>query len=95
MSPQLYVVYYRASRKSKGPIEKEYENAVTHQKERAKIDAMLDCVRSYGFDCPGIVYEKVKGVRGPVYELKIKAFGSEHRFLAGMPRFPRETGNGF
>lgn len=53
-------------------------------KERLKIDAVLEELEHSGLRAPGVRFEKVKGVSVPLYELKIKAFGSEHRFLAGL-----------
>jgi len=83
MNPQLVVVYFRASGQAESPVEKEYHGAVKQPKERAKIDALLKSLSHFGFKTPGIRFEKVKGIKADVYELKIKAFGSEHRFLAG------------
>ncbi|MFH2203980.1 MAG: hypothetical protein ABIJ96_12745 [Elusimicrobiota bacterium] len=83
MTPQLHVVFYRPLPQAAGPVEKEYEAAVRQPKDRAKIDAMLDCLGEHGFSCPGIRHEMIKGVRERIHEPKIKAFGSEHRFLAG------------
>lgn len=83
MTPQLIAVYYRSSGQAESPVEKEYHGAVKQPKERAKIDALLKSLSHFGFETPGIRFEKVKGINADIYELKIKAFGSEHRFLAG------------
>lgn len=83
MTPRFVVVYFRPSRQADSPVEKEYHGAVQQPKERAKIDALLRSLGYFGFKTPGIRFEKVKGVKADIFELKIKAFGSEHRFLAG------------
>jgi hypothetical protein len=79
----LHLVYYRAPGRAVSPAEKEYLSAVRQPKERAKIDAILASMPFYGLNTPGIRLESVKGIATRLYELKIKAFGSEHRFLAG------------
>ena len=84
LPPQLVVVYFRSSSQAASPVEKEYHGAVKQPKELAKIDALLKNLSHFGFKTPGIRFEKVKGVNAGIYELKIKAFGSEHRFLAGF-----------
>lgn len=66
------------------PAEKEYHREVRQPKERAKIDGVLKNLGVVGFPAPGARIEKVKGIKEEIYELKIKAFGSEHRFLAGF-----------
>jgi hypothetical protein len=83
MNPRLVVVYFRSSGQAASPVEKEYHGATKQPKERAKIDALLKSLSHFGFKTPGIRFEKVKGIKADIYELKIKAFGSEHRFLAG------------
>lgn len=83
MNPQLIVVYFRSPGQAESPVEKEYHGAAKQPKERAKIDALLKSLSHFGFKTPGIMFEKVKGIAADIYELKIKAFGSEHRFLAG------------
>jgi hypothetical protein len=82
-SPRLVVVYFRLSGQAASPVEKEYHGSVKQPKERAKIDALLKNLSHFGFKTPGIRFEKIKGAKAGIYELKIKAFGSEHRFLAG------------
>lgn len=83
MAPQLCVVFFRSSGQAESPVEKDYHDEVRQPKERAKIDALLKSLSHFGFQTPGIRFEKVKGAGADIYELKIKAFGSEHRFLAG------------
>ncbi|MBI2070135.1 MAG: type II toxin-antitoxin system RelE/ParE family toxin [Elusimicrobia bacterium] len=74
-SAKFQIVFFPAAKK-------EYEKEVKQSQERAKIDAILEKVETYGFQALGANFEKVKGADN-IYELKIKAFGSEHRFLFG------------
>ncbi len=83
MSLRLWVVFFRPSGQAESPVEKEYHEGVRQPRERAKIDALLKNLADFGFSTPGIRFEKVRGAKAGIYELKIKAFGSEHRFLAG------------
>jgi len=76
------IIFFKSPEASKSPVQKEYIKGTTEQ-ERAKIDAVLDVIRTYGIDHNvGYTKERVKGVREPILELKVKAFGTEHRFLA-------------
>lgn len=79
---QYQVLYFRPSPSSQSPVEKEYHKEVQQPKERAKIDAVLKNIETFGLQSPGVTFEKVKGIKGTLFELKIKAFGSEHRFLS-------------
>ena len=76
------VIFFKSPEASQGPVLKEYIKGTTHQ-ERARIDAVLDSIKTYGIEHKiGFTKEQVKGIKEPIWELKIKAFGTEHRFLA-------------
>lgn len=92
LARRLWVVYFRPSGASDSPVEKEYHEEVRQPKGRAKIDAVLRNVSLFGLRAAGIRFEKVKGTPEAIYELKIKAFGSEHRFLAAYA--PGRTAEG-
>jgi hypothetical protein len=82
--PGFRVVFYRPEGAARSPVQKEYEGQVRQPKERLKIDSALADLEIFGLRAPGLRFEKVKGAIAELYELKIKAFGSEHRFLAGL-----------
>ena len=85
-SSGLCVVFFDPSDGSGSPVEKEYHDAVRQAKERAKIDGVLARMALHGWSAPGLRVEKVAGAREGLLELKVSAFGSEHRFLAaGLP----------
>ena len=76
------VIFFKSPEASKSPVQKEYIKGTTPQ-ERAKIDAVLDSIRTFGIEHKiGFTKEQVKGISEPTLEIKIKAFGTEHRFLA-------------
>ena len=76
------VVFFKSPEAAKSPVLKEYIKGTTLQ-ERAKIDSVLDSIRTLGIEHKiGFTKEQVKGIREPILEIKIKAFGTEHRFLA-------------
>lgn len=76
------VVFFKSPEAAKSPVLKEYIKGSAPQ-ERAKIDAVLDSIRTFGIEYKiGFTKEQVKGVKEPIIEIKIKAFGTEHRFLA-------------
>ena len=76
------VVFFKSPEAAKSPVLKEYIKGTTPQ-ERAKIDAVLDSIRTFGIEHKiGFTKELVKGTREPILEIKVKAFGTEHRFLA-------------
>lgn len=93
MGPRLWVVFFRPSGQAESPVEKEYHDGVQQPRERAKIDALLKSMADFGFGTPGIRFEKVRGAKAGIYELKIKAFGSEHRFLAGYASLRSREGS--
>lgn len=64
--------------------EKEYRKAVEQPDEKSKIEMVLEMMGRLGFRAPGLRVEKVKGARKNLFELKITAGGSEHRFLGAF-----------
>lgn len=81
--PGFHVLFYSPEGAERSPVRKEYEK-VCQPAERRKIDSVLADLAVLGLRAPGLRFEKVKGARAELYELKIKSFGSEHRFLAGL-----------
>lgn len=79
----LAVVFFNPSGAEEGPVEKELTATVRQPKELEKVQQVLRGMEWDGIRTPGLRVEKVKGTAAALYELKIKAFGSEHRFLAG------------
>lgn len=79
------IVWFRAHDGGAGPVVKEYLRQVHQPKERLKIEGVLMRVEIDGLDAPGLRVEKIHGRGAALYELKVTAFGSEHRFLAGLP----------
>ncbi|MBI2915627.1 MAG: hypothetical protein HYY07_02060, partial [Elusimicrobia bacterium] len=78
----MTVLFFKSPEASKSPVQKEYIKGTTFE-ERAKIDAVLDSIRTNGLEYKiGFRLEQLKGIREPIFEIKIKAFGTEHRFLA-------------
>lgn len=89
--PSTCVIFFKSPEASKSSVQKEYIKGTTFE-ERAKIDAVLDSIQAYGLEHKiGFRLEQVKGVREPILEIKIKAFGTEHRFLACLQRLEENS----
>ena len=78
------VVFWGETGEDDSPVRKLYLSEAEQRSERTKVDRVLGLIGFFGFRAPGLRVEKVQGAAVAVYELKISAFGVEHRFLAGF-----------
>ncbi len=89
---QYHVVYFKPPAAAASPVLKELEKAVRQEKEHLKIETVLESVGRYGWKAPGARFEKVDGSKEKIYELKISAFNTEHRFLFSYAPLPAPDG---
>lgn len=85
--PGFEIVFFRPGAGADSPVVKEYLSEVPRAKERLKIECVLERLRHSGLSAPGLRFEKIKGSAVALYEIKVKGFGVEHRFLAGFAPF--------